>query len=166
MRTAVLCCLLAAGFDLGAAERPNILFFLVDDLGRYAGIYADPGQPSLNDVLRTPHFDRIGREGVVFNNAFVPVASCGPCRASLATSRFFWNCGSGAFLNQKASHWEGHPDPMKRLPKFVDRLQASGYFTRRALKTFAFNQDQPTPVMRQVEVGEGGQRVHGRTAQE
>ena len=95
------------------AAKPNILFFFVDDLGKYASIYADPKKPSLNDVIKTPNFDRIGKEGVVFNNAFVPVASCGPCRAALATGRHFWNCGSGAFLNGKASDWRNHKESLQ-----------------------------------------------------
>jgi len=135
-------------------DQPNILFFFVDDLGKYASIYADPNEPSLNDVIRTPHFDRIGREGVVFNNAFVPVASCGPCRASLATGRYFWNCGSGAFLNGKASDWSGTPNPFKALPKFVDVLRESGYRARRSRKTFAFTSSPMTAPMRKVETVE------------
>ena len=66
-----------------AAEtsRPNVLFFFVDDWGRDAGAYANPDRPSLSDIVSTPNIDRIAREGVTFNNAFVPVSSCGPCRA-------------------------------------------------------------------------------------
>lgn len=134
-----------------AADRPNILFFFVDDMGRYPGIYSDSKEPSLCDLVKTPNFDRIGREGVVFNNAFVPVASCGPCRASLATGRYFWNCGSGAFLNGRASDWKGHDNPFLKLPKFVDRLRESGYFTQRSLKTFKFDADRPTAPMRQIQ---------------
>ncbi|MGB0580056.1 MAG: sulfatase-like hydrolase/transferase, partial [Limisphaerales bacterium] len=145
--------LLLTASVFAADERPNILFFFVDDLGRYAGVYANTEKRSLNDIVKTPNFDRIGREGVIFNNAFVPVASCGPCRASLATGRYFWNCGSGAFLNGKASNWKGYKNSMQTLPKFVDRLQESGYFTQRALKTFAFAQDRPTKAMREVQVG-------------
>ena len=125
-----------------ATERPNILFFFADDWGRYASIYSDPQAPSLNDVIKTPNIDRIANEGVLFRNAFVPVASCGPCRASLATGRYFWNCGSGAFLNGKASNWNGHKNPFKTLPKFVDLLAEDGYYVRKSLKTFAFN---PSP---------------------
>ena len=111
--TALACLLALRAIPALGDDRPNILFFFVDDLGRYAGVYSEPGRPSLNDLVKTPNFDRIGREGVIFNNAFVPVASCGPCRASLATGRYFWNCGSGAFLNGKASDWEGTPNPMQ-----------------------------------------------------
>jgi uncharacterized sulfatase len=149
-----LCFLFLVVSTASAAERPNILFFFVDDLGKYASIYADPGKPSLNDVIRTPHFDRVGREGVVFNNAFVPVASCGPCRASLATGRYFWNCGSGAFLNGKASDWRGTSNPMKTLPKFVDLLRESGYHAWRSRKTFAFTSSRQSPPMRKLETVE------------
>ncbi len=126
-----------------AAERPNILFFFADDWGRYASIYSNPETPSLNDVIKTPNIDRIANEGVLFRNAFVPVASCGPCRASLATGRYFWNCGSGAFLNGKASNWKGRKNPFTTLPKFVDLLAEDGYYVRKSLKTFAFN---PSPL--------------------
>ncbi len=137
---AVLVCLCTNATN--AAERPNILFFFADDWGRYASIYSDPETPSLNDVITTPNIDRIANEGVLFRNAFVPVASCGPCRASLATGRYFWNCGSGAFLNGKASNWQGHNNPFNTLPKFVDLLAEDGYYVRKSLKTFAF---KPSP---------------------
>ena len=125
-----------------ADKRPNIFFFFADDWGRYASIYADADKPSLNDVISTPNIDRIAREGVTFNHAFVPVASCGPCRASLATGRYFWNCGSGAFLNGKASNWVGHEDPNLTMPKFGDLIRENGYYASRSRKTFAFT---PSP---------------------
>lgn len=154
---ALLTILLVAGSLAHAEEqRPNILFFFADDWGRYASIYADPDKPSLNDVISTPNIDRIGREGVVFENAFVPVASCGPCRASLATGRYFWNCGSGAFLNGKASNWKGRHNPMQSLPKFGDLIRESGYYAQKSRKTFAFN---PSPRPRKA-------RAQGRVGYE
>jgi N-sulfoglucosamine sulfohydrolase len=148
--TVITCLLVLRAIPALSDERPNILFFFVDDLGRYAGVYSDPDRPSLNDLVKTPSFDRIGREGVIFNNAFVPVASCGPCRASLATGRYFWNCGSGAFLNGKASDWKGTPNPLLSLPTFGDRLRDGGYFVQRSVKTFRFTPDRPTPAMRKI----------------
>jgi len=126
-------------------ERPNIFFFFADDWGRYASLYSDPEKPSLSDVLDTPNIDRIGNEGVIFQNAFVNVASCGPCRATLATGRYFWNCGSGAFLNGKASDWKGHENSMTTLPKFVDLLRKSGYYAQKSQKTISFTPSKPTP---------------------
>jgi N-sulfoglucosamine sulfohydrolase len=135
---------------VAAADRPNILFFFADDWGRYASVYADSDQPSLNDVIQTPNMDRIANEGVLFRNAFVPVASCGPIRSSLATGRHFWNCGSGAFLNGKASNWKGQDNPFVSLPKFVDLLKESGYYTARSGKTFAFTPSKAGPGAREV----------------
>jgi len=125
---------------LHAQKKPNILFFFADDWGRYARVYSDPQRPSINDVIKTPHFDRIGREGVIFDNGFVLVSSCGPSRASLTTGRYFWNCGSGAFLNGAASNWSGHVNPFVALPRFPDLLRAAGYYARRSGKTIAFTE--------------------------
>lgn len=128
---------------IAAADKPpNILFFFVDDWGRYAGIYSDPKLPSPNDIIKTPNIDRIGREGVVFNHAFVPVSSCGPCRASLATGRYFWNCGSGAFLNGKASDWKGQADPFPQMVKFPDLLRDNGYLAFKSVKTMDFTESK------------------------
>ena len=147
LNVVLLIFLVASSVAQAAERRPNILFFFADDWGRYASIYADADNPSLNDVISTPNIDRIGREGVVFENTFVPVASCGPCRASLATGRYFWNCGSGAFLNGKASNWKGHDNPMQSLPKFGDLIRESGYYTQKSRKTFAFT---PSPRPQRV----------------
>ena len=130
-----ICILLLTNSVYSADDRPNILFFFADDWGRYASVYANPETPSMNDVIATPNIDRIGSEGVVFRNAFVPVASCGPCRASLATGRYFWNCGSGAFLNPKASNWTDFQNPFDSQPKFVDLLRESGYFAQKSRMT-------------------------------
>lgn len=145
-------CLL--GGSLVAAEpeiaRPNILFFFVDDWGRDASIYADAKQPSLSDEIRTPNTDRIGREGVVFNHAFVQVSSCTPSRASLATGHYFWSCGSHAFLNEKASDWTGAQNPFESLPKFPDLLRESGYLTCKSLKTISFTESKLAASARAV----------------
>lgn len=60
-----------------AADRPNILLLLADNW-RWptAGALGDP-------MARTPAFDRIAREGVLFTHTFNPVPSCSPTRASL-----------------------------------------------------------------------------------
>ena len=76
----------AVGGQASAAEpeRPNILFLFADDWGRQASIYAEADVPGgVNDVMRTPHFDRLARRGVLFRNAFVNAPSCTPCRSAL-----------------------------------------------------------------------------------
>ncbi|MCY2937520.1 MAG: sulfatase, partial [Planctomycetota bacterium] len=47
-------------------RRPNLLFIFADDWGRFASAYArldGPGTP--NDLVKTPHFDRLAREGTL-----------------------------------------------------------------------------------------------------
>ena len=93
--------LFALGSPTLAADAPrwNILFCFADDWGRYASCYAAvDGRPSINQVVKTPNVDRLAREGVLFKNAFVNAPSCTPCRSSLLSGRYFFNCGRGAIL--------------------------------------------------------------------
>ncbi len=116
---------LVASLSAAVADRPNILFCFADDWGRYASIYRDPNRPGLNDVIKTPTLDRIGRSGVVFNNAFVSAPSCKPCRASVSTGMPFYRCGSNAFLHHQ--EYGKAKDPYKKLPGFSQLLVEGGY---------------------------------------
>jgi len=62
-------------------ERPNVILFLVDDVG-----YGDVSLHG-NPHLETPNLDRFAREGVEFSNFYVSPA-CSPTRASLLTGRY------------------------------------------------------------------------------
>jgi arylsulfatase A-like enzyme len=65
-----------------AVERPNIVFVLVDDMrADQLGITGHP-------FMKTPHLDRVGREGAVFTNAFVTTPLCSPSRASFLTGQY------------------------------------------------------------------------------
>ena len=119
-----------------APQRPNILFCFADDWGRYARIYARvDGAGTINDVLRTPALDRIGREGVVFRHAFVPAPSCSPSRASVVTGMYFYRCGSHA--NLRTPEWGRAPNPFAQLPGFPVLLQQHGYHIGFTGKTVA-----------------------------
>ncbi len=95
-----------------AAERPNILFCMADDWGwPHAGAYGDP-------VVKTPTFDRLAREGLLFDNAFVTAPSCTACRNSLLTGQHHWRLDEGANL------WSTlHP----KHPVFPLLLEEAGY---------------------------------------
>ena len=85
---------------------PNILFAFADDWGRCASAYAQlDGPGTINDVVRTPNFDRVAREGVLFRHAFVSAPSCTPCRSALLTGQHFWRTGRGAIL--QGAVWDG-----------------------------------------------------------
>ncbi|MFH6772324.1 sulfatase-like hydrolase/transferase [Gaetbulibacter aestuarii] len=63
-------------------NKPNVIIILTDDLG-----YADVGFNGSLDI-RTPHIDRIAKNGVQFTNGYVSYAVCGPSRAGLITGRY------------------------------------------------------------------------------
>jgi len=91
-------CLFSAGAR-AEVNRPNILFAFADDWGRYASAYAKlDGPGTINDLLQTPNFDRVAREGVLFRRAFVSAPSCTPCRSALVSGQHFWRTGRGAIL--------------------------------------------------------------------
>jgi N-sulfoglucosamine sulfohydrolase len=72
--------------------RPNILFAIGDDWGwPHAGAYGDP-------VVRTPVFDRLAREGILFDHAYVASPSCTPSRAAILTGQWHWRLEESANL--------------------------------------------------------------------
>jgi N-sulfoglucosamine sulfohydrolase len=97
-----------------AGGRPNILFIIFDDWG--PGTHASIAG---NTWIKTPNFDRIAREGALFNNAFTSNPKCAPCRASILTGRNSWQ------LREGVSHGGHFPDGFEVFP---DLLERAGYF--------------------------------------
>ncbi|MDB6117365.1 MAG: sulfatase [Verrucomicrobiaceae bacterium] len=104
----LMTCQLAA-----AAQRPNILFIFSDDhamnaIGAYGG-----------KAAKTPHLDRLAREGMLFRHCLVTNSICGPSRATVLTGKY--------------NHLNGFPDnssffdnTQQTYPKL---LQKAGYQT-------------------------------------
>lgn len=76
MRRPALLLALAVGLTARAADRPNVLLIVGDDWG-----WTDFGFMGHPEV-RTPHLDRLGKDGALFPNGYTPTSLC---RASLAT---------------------------------------------------------------------------------
>ena len=80
-------------FGWQSNERPNILFCIADDWGwPHAGAYGDP-------VCKTPAFDSIAKNGVLFTNAYISSPSCTPSRNAILTGQYHWRLGWGANLH-------------------------------------------------------------------
>jgi len=125
--------------DSAAAPRWNILFVFADDYGRFAGHYSGlDGRDGPNDVLDTPHMDRLAAEGVVFRNAFVSSPSCTPSRSALFSGRHFFNTGRGAIL--RPAEWDA------RIPAYPDRLMEAGYFVGKSLKAWSPGTPVDAPI--------------------
>ncbi len=93
-------------------KRPNILFCFADDWGYpHAGVYGDK-------VVKTPTFDRVAREGMLFNRAFSAAPSCTPSRAAILTGQYPHRLEEGGEL------WGFLP---KKFPNYTDLLEKAGY---------------------------------------
>lgn len=119
-------CLLACTPNLpeeAVAEKnlptPNILFLIADDWSfPHAGAYGD------QDV-RTPTFDRLAREGALFQHAYCAAPSCAPSRAAVLTGRYPHQLESAGNL------WSIIPD---KFPNWVSLLTEAGYFSGKTRK--------------------------------
>ena len=121
-----------AGLSAATAQQrpPNVVFFLVDDLGwRDVGCYG-------SEFYATPHVDRFAREGVRFTSAYAACHVCSPTRASILTGKYparlrltDWIPGRRDFRFQKLKNVKG----LRQLPAkeitLAEALGAAGYHT-------------------------------------
>ena len=95
-------------------KRPNILFVIADDWGfGHAGAYGCPW-------VKTPHFDRVAREGMLFQNCFTSNPKCSPSRATMLTGRNSWQ------LKEAINHQSIFPTEFAVYPSI---LADAGYAT-------------------------------------
>ena len=105
-----------------AADRPNVIVILSDDQGR--GDYSAFGTKE----IRTPHIDRLYREGMAFDNFYANCPVCSPTRAALLTGCYPDRVGvPGVIREEKPDNSWGWLDPNAvLLPKV---LKPAGYDT-------------------------------------
>ena len=101
-----------AGNNKIKSKRPNILFCLADDASyRYLSTYGCKW-------VKTPAFDRIAKDGLLFNNAYTCNAKSSPSRSCIITGRNSWQ------LKEAGNHVPFFPAEFK---SFVEVLAENGY---------------------------------------
>lgn len=94
---------LAAGlssFGLTAADKPNVIFILMDDLG-----YSDVSCYGAKKV-ETPNIDRMAAEGLRFTHFHAAASICSPSRAAFLTGAYPQRCGLYMGINpNREAHW-------------------------------------------------------------
>ena len=132
LRCLVVSLLAFASGHASAADHPNVLFILTEDQGTQLSFVGTAG-------LSTPNMDRIAKDGVYFNRAFVNNPVCSPSKANIYTGTYcHFNGLRGVTVN-----WHGPADEMPRaianhpltkrnrirddLPTLVKLLKDAGY---------------------------------------
>ena len=126
-RPLLLAFIVALGLPLRAAERPNVILIIGDDISwDDFGCYG-------NTSARTPNIDRLAANGIRFTNAFLTASSCSPSRSSIVTGRYPHNNGAASELHRPIA-WN--------IPRFPARLREQGYYTLLSGKNH-MSQDKP-----------------------
>jgi N-sulfoglucosamine sulfohydrolase len=108
--------LLTHSITVSAADRPNILFIHMEDMGVQIPAYGD-------HTVATPNLDKLAAEGVVFERAHVTAATCAASRGALFSGLYPHQNGIMGFVQQHGFHYRDG------IPTFVKDLKAAGYRT-------------------------------------
>ena len=103
-----------------AAEvRPNILWFIVDDMSANFSSYGEK-------LIETPHVDRLAREGTRFSRAYTTAPVCSPCRSALITGMYQTTIGAHQHRSGRGTEKIVLPEGVVPVPAI---FQQAGYYT-------------------------------------
>ncbi len=99
--------------------RPNIVWIIVDDMSSH---FAYQGEK----LVKTPHVDRLAKEGVVFSNAYVTAPVCSTFRSAVITGMYQTAIGAHHHRSSRGTEKIHLPKGMKTIPEL---FRAAGYYT-------------------------------------
>lgn len=108
-----------------AAEKPNVLFLICDDLNCDIGCYGHP-------MVKTPNIDALASRGVRFDRAYCQYPLCGPSRASFMTGMY----PDQNLVRRNAVYIREH---VPNVVTMSQMFRASGYFSARVGKIYHYN---------------------------
>ena len=111
----------SCSIDKKDEKKPNILFILVDDLGKeWLSCYGA-------ELVETPHIDELARTGMTFENAY-SMPQCTPSRITLLTGQYPWRNGWVNHYDVPRLGHGGRFDPDMN-PSFGKNMRDAGYVT-------------------------------------
>ena len=117
-----LCCLLlliSQMFSSAQAERPNILWIIVDDMSANFSCYGEK-------LIQTPHVDALAARGTLFRHAYVTAPVCSTCRSAFITGMYQTSIGAHHHRSGRGKQKIHLPQGVRPIPEL---FQEAGYFT-------------------------------------
>ncbi len=102
-----------------AADRPNILWFIVDDMSANFSCYGET-------AIATPEVDALARRGVMFTRAFVTAPVCSTCRSAFITGMYQTSIGAHHHRSGRGEVKLYLPEGVRPIPEL---FQEAGYYT-------------------------------------
>ncbi len=115
----LLILVLAGSVPSAVADRPNILWIVVDDMSANFSCYGET-------LIETPAVDRLAREGTRFSHAFVTAPVCSPCRSAFITGMYQTSIGAHHHRSGRGVEKIHLPDGVVPVPVL---LREAGYYT-------------------------------------
>ena len=141
----VVCMMLNMAFAY-SHQKPNIVLIIADDAG-----YADFGFQG-SEVMKTPNLDKLADQGMMFRQAYVTAAVCGPSRAGLLTGKYqqrfgFEENNVPGYMNNSVLSGDDMGLPLDQKT-MADYLKGLGYRTALIGKWHQGNADRYHPTKR------------------
>jgi arylsulfatase A-like enzyme len=147
-------CVFAVKSVIYAQERPNFVFFLVDDLG-----WADIGANNPGTFYETPNIDQLAAEGMRFTNGYAASPVCSPTRSSIMVgqnpARNNLTQWIGGAANPAANPPYIHELPLEDTT-LAEALKEAGYITFFAGKWHLGETEEYWPEFQGFDINKGG----------
>ena len=101
-----------------AQDRPNIVWIVVEDMSCH---FSYEGE----STIKTPNVDRLAREGVVFDAAYITCPVCSPSRSAMITGMYQTTIGSHNHRSFRGEIKHELPAPVRTLPEY---FKEAGYY--------------------------------------
>jgi arylsulfatase A-like enzyme len=109
----------AALIQRNVNERPNIVWFVVDDMSANFSCYGET-------AISTPHVDQLAQEGLRFTRAYATSPVCSTFRSAMITGMYQTSIGAHHHRSGRGEHRITLPDGVRPAPVL---FQEAGYYT-------------------------------------
>ncbi len=112
--------------------QPNILWITVEDMSPHLGSYG-------NDIVSTPHLDRLASQGTRYSNVFATAPVCSAARTALITGMYQSSIGGHQHRTRQSYdnfvHAPYQAVPPPHVKAFTEYLRSDGYYSVNNAKT-------------------------------